>query len=241
MEGLDRITFFRSYFDAERQMHSQKDKLSFLEAILCYAFEEEGDLPAMTPAAALAFSLVRPHLDASRNRAYGGRAGGQKRQALAREKASREQAEAMSDSGMEQTQVKPGASPGQAEAKPTPSNKKEEERKKKEEDRKEEGKKTPAPPLLTFGEYKWIKLTQEQVDRLLADLGKTELDRCIQVVDEAVQKNGNKYGYKDWNLVLRKAHREGWGIKERGTNGNGYGRVYDKPAKPEPDWDAICG
>ena len=232
MEGLDRITFFRSYFDAEKQMHSQKDKLSFLEAILCYAFEEEGDLPAMTPAAALAFSLVRPHLDASRNRAYGGRAGGQKRQALAREKASREQAEAMSDPGTEQAPAKPEESPGQAETKPASSNK---NMNRNEEEKKKEEKRKPAPPLLAFGEYKWIKLTQEQYDRLLADLGKTELERCIQVVDEAVQKNGNRYGYKDWNLVLRKAHREGWGQQERRTANYGSGGISVRPAKAEHD------
>lgn len=63
------------------------------------------------------------------------------------------------------------------------------------------------------GEYGWVKLTDEQYDRLCADLGKAEADRCITYVDESAQSTKNKNKWSDWNLVVRKCHRDGWGLK----------------------------
>ena len=68
---------------------------------------------------------------------------------------------------------------------------------------------------LPLGEYGWVKLTGSQYNKLVEDLGEAEADRCIRVVDELAQQNGNKYRWKDWNLVVRKCHREGWGQKGR--------------------------
>ena len=65
------------------------------------------------------------------------------------------------------------------------------------------------------GEYGWVKLTDEQYQKLQNDLGQTELDRCIQYVDESAQSTGNKNKWKDWNLVVRKCNRDGWGKKSQ--------------------------
>ena len=51
----------------------------------------------------------------------------------------------------------------------------------------------------------------------MADLGEKELMRCIAYVDESAQQTGNKNKWKDWNLVIRKCHREGWGLKGFGN------------------------
>lgn len=64
-----------------------------------------------------------------------------------------------------------------------------------------------------YGEYGWVRLSGEEYSRLLADLGETELNRCIRYVDESAQSNGNKNKWKDWNLVLRKCHRNRWGLE----------------------------
>lgn len=77
---------------------------------------------------------------------------------------------------------------------------------------------TPAekPKRTGYGQYGWVKLTEEQYSKLLKDLGETELERCIAYVDESAQSNGNKNRWKDWNLVIRRCHRDGWGLgKER--------------------------
>lgn len=68
---MDRFTFFRSYFDVEQQLETKRDKLSFLEGILFYAFE--GTVPPMTSAASLVFTVVKPNLDISKKRSVSGR------------------------------------------------------------------------------------------------------------------------------------------------------------------------
>lgn len=70
------------------------------------------------------------------------------------------------------------------------------------------------PVYHKYGEYEWIKLTDIQYEKLLKDLGQAELDRCIAYIDELAQSTGNKNKWKDWNLVIRRCHRENWGYKK---------------------------
>lgn len=74
-----------------------------------------------------------------------------------------------------------------------------------------EADKPPAPARRKYGSYGWIRLTDDEYSRLLSDLGLDELSRCIQYIDESAQGNGNKNKWRDWNLVLRRCAREGWG------------------------------
>lgn len=62
-----------------------------------------------------------------------------------------------------------------------------------------------------YGAYGWVRLSDDEYARLTADLGEAELQRCITYIDESAQSNGNKNKWKDWNLVIRKCSREGWG------------------------------
>ena len=62
-----------------------------------------------------------------------------------------------------------------------------------------------------YGQYGWVKLTEEEHTRLLEDLGEDELNRCIGYIDERAQITGNRNKWRDWNLVLRKCSREQWG------------------------------
>ena len=88
---------------------------------------------------------------------------------------------------------------------------------------------TPVPPKKAkperhkYGEYGWVLLTLEQHARLLADLGPEELSRCIKYIDESAQSNGNKNKWRDWDLVIRRCSREGWGRNIRQST----------PAKPD--------
>ena len=67
-----------------------------------------------------------------------------------------------------------------------------------------------------YGEYGWVRLSDDEFARLLTELGDEELQRCITYVDESAQSNGNRNKWKDWNLVIRKCSRNGWG-RTRGT------------------------
>lgn len=74
----------------------------------------------------------------------------------------------------------------------------------------------PKPPARkSYGRYGWVKLTDEEYHRLLNDLGEAEVKRCIAYVDESAQATGNKNKWRDWNLVVRKCNREGWGLKKQ--------------------------
>lgn len=76
----------------------------------------------------------------------------------------------------------------------------------------------PKPPKSSkhkYGEYGWVQLSDEQYGSLLRDLGQVELDRCISYIDESAQSSGNKNRWKDWNLVIRRCHREGWGLRRQ--------------------------
>ena len=69
------------------------------------------------------------------------------------------------------------------------------------------------PTKTAFGEYGWIKLTDAQHNKFIADFGESEFNRCVTHIDESAQSTGNKNKWKDWNLVLRRCHRDGWGLK----------------------------
>ena len=84
------------------------------------------------------------------------------------------------------------------------------------------------------GQYGWVKLTDTQYAKLLDDLGQEELDRCIRYVDESAQQTGNKNKWKDWNLTIRKCHRNGWG-RTYGKNTGTYGRVHAEPQTTDAD------
>lgn len=91
--------------------------------------------------------------------------------------------------------------------------------------------KPPAPAKKSFSQYGWVKLSQEEYGRLLADLGEQEAKRCISYVDELAQTTNNKNKWRDWNLVIRKCSRDGWGL-------NGYKREEKQSGKTEskPLW-----
>lgn len=83
------------------------------------------------------------------------------------------------------------------------------------------GGKKAKPVSHSYGQYGWVKLTDEQFVRLQKDLGDQELQRCITYVDESAQSNGNKNKWKDWNLVIRRCYRDGWGANQQRTSMRG--------------------
>ena len=82
----------------------------------------------------------------------------------------------------------------------------------------------------SYGEFGWVKLTDDEYNRLLNDLGEAEVKRCIAYVDESAQATGNKNKWRDWNLVVRKCHKQGWGLNHQQKNG-GYENGIDRLAR----------
>lgn len=76
------------------------------------------------------------------------------------------------------------------------------------------------------GQFGWVKLSDEEFSRLSNELGESELERCIAYVDESAQSSGNKNRWRDWNLVVRRCHRDGWGLG-KGAKKSDEPFVYD--------------
>lgn len=90
---------------------------------------------------------------------------------------------------------------------------------------------TPAKPVRKeYGQFGWVKLSDEEYSRLLNDLGETEVKRCIAYIDEAAQSTGNKNKWRDWNLVIRRCHRDRWGL------GTGAGKPNAKPVPSDAEY-----
>ncbi|WP_143806832.1 hypothetical protein [Papillibacter cinnamivorans] len=76
-----------------------------------------------------------------------------------------------------------------------------------------------------------MRLTEAEYARLVADHGADTVRRYIDYVDESAQRTGNKNGWKDWNLTVRKAIREAWGGGARGTDLQQRKRILDEKIK----------
>ena len=67
----------------------------------------------------------------------------------------------------------------------------------------------------SYGNYKRIKLTDKEYQKLIEDFGEDFINSQIELLDEYVESNNNKNGYKNFNLVLRKSIRENWFNKNK--------------------------
>jgi hypothetical protein len=68
-------------------------------------------------------------------------------------------------------------------------------------------KKKKAEPKKKYGEYKNVKLTDREYQRLLDEWGETTLKAMIKELDEGIQMKRTKYSYSDHNLAIRKWKR----------------------------------
>lgn len=66
-----------------------------------------------------------------------------------------------------------------------------------------EKKENPKPIKKAFGEYRHVKLSEEQHTKLISDFGEALIAEYIRRCDEYVQSKGPKKAYSDYNLALR--------------------------------------
>lgn len=100
-------------------------------------------------------------------------------------------------------------------------------------EKKQKRKKEPTKP---YGEYGWVKLTDKQYEKLVADYDEKLLLEAIKCVDEYYEEHQKKAkDITNFNLVLRR-----WGfdaaLREREKKGrNGYNNFnrYEKPKNDE--------
>ena len=90
-------------------------------------------------------------------------------------------------------------------------------------DNKKENKKEKEPKE-KYGKYGRVKLTTDEYLRLVNEFGEDFIKNQIDLLDEYVETNNNKNGYKNFNLVLRKSIREKW--FERNKRNGGSSNVF---------------
>lgn len=89
------FTFYESFYKAISRIKKKPDRAVAYDAICAYAlYGTEPDLNTLPDAAAIAFELVRPNLDASRRRAVSGKQGGSKPKANSKQSESKGEANA---------------------------------------------------------------------------------------------------------------------------------------------------
>lgn len=197
----EQFTFYRSFFNAIQRIRKKADRADAYDAISKYALDgTEPELDKLPDLAAVAFLLCKPNLDSARRKAQGGKKGSSVKDTAKIEGRCEEDTAKIEGRCDEDTANK----------------------KKKEKENKIENECSPPvyspsptdkpPARHSRSEHGWVKLTDEEYTRLVNDLGQEELARCIAYVDESAQTTGNKNRWKDWNLVIRKCNREGWGL-----------------------------
>ena len=91
MEKRQQFTFYRSYFEALKEL-PQELRLGALEAVICYALDAV-EPQGLSPMQRMAFRLIRPTLDAGRKKALSGKKGGSKPQANRKQTVSKKENE----------------------------------------------------------------------------------------------------------------------------------------------------
>ena len=108
--GRSQFTFYDSFYRALSRIRKKADRADAYDAIVAYALMgEEPDMDKLPDAAAIAFEVIRPNLDASRRKAASGKQGGKaKKQTASKPEAtaSNEEANSKQVKEQEQEQVK---------------------------------------------------------------------------------------------------------------------------------------
>lgn len=182
------MTFYASFWDAINSL-PKRDQLPVFRAVISYGLSGDHK-EALTPTQNAFFTLMQPVLDSSRKKAANGKQNGSKTETKRKQTEKEKEKEKEREKEVEKEKERENDS--SLKGAPTRQAKK------------------------SFGEFGWVKLTDEEYHRLSNDLGEAEVKRCIAYVDESAQSTGNKNKWRDWNLVIRKCSREGWGMNRYG-------------------------
>lgn len=192
----DQFTFSRTFWEAISPL-PKTVQVEAIMAMCAYALDDvEPD--GLSPMAAALFMLVRPSLDVAAKMSAGGKKRAKRPQPAAQDPAP--QAEPREEPAPEE--------PAPAEEPLAPP------------------KKPPAPPKKARAPYGWVKLTDAEYERLCRDLGEAEATYWIRLVDEMAQSTYNKNGWKDWNLTVRRAAREKWGLRRTADKASARNAQY---------------
>ena len=181
MEERKAFSFYRSYFEAAKDLPTKEDQADFLMAICSYIFE--GAEPEISGVASAMFKLAKPNLDVSTKRANAGQIGGKSN----KQKANAKQNESKTEANEEQTESN-GEAINDYMINDLMINEKEKINK------KEKAKKHK------YGRYQNVLLSDEEIEKLKAEFPADWNDR-IENVSEYCASHGKTY--KDYLATIR--------------------------------------
>ena len=174
MESRSQFTFYRSFADALKRIRKKADRADAYDAICNYAlYGIEPDMDKLPDAAAIAFDLIRPNLDASKRKAESGKRGGNAKQAESKPQANRKQ-----------TASKLQANRKQGE---TASEKEREIEKEKEKEIEIENECCyPLPPTANAELAEVFAAYEDRINPFASDMVRAELEHYVKAVGKEV-------------------------------------------------------
>ena len=185
MDERKAFSFYRSYYEASKDLPTKEDQADFLMAICSYIFD--GVEPEITGVASAMFKLAKPNLETSIKRANAGQIGGSSNKKENKVKANDKQNESKTEANDKQSE-------SQVEAindymiNDYMINEKEKINKKEK------------PQKHQYGEYKNVLLSDDELQKLQTEFPSDWKER-IENVSEYCQSHGKTY--KDYLATMR--------------------------------------
>ena len=182
------FTFYRSFASALRRIRKDADRARAYDAICDYALDgKEPDLSGLSDAAAIAFELIKPTLDASKRKAENGKRGANSKQ---EQSASKSEANSKQTDSKQQTKGKRGKAPSEKE---------------KENEIENECSLPPIPPFQ--GELKnafdsWLRYKKERRE--------SYTEEGLRNLVSQIRNNAEKYGEPAVAEVIRASMASGY-------------------------------
>ena len=193
----DSFIFYRSFHEATKKL-SPKDYKTIMMAIADYALD--GIVPDLTGTPLMAFTLVRPQLDANVSRRENGKKGAAFGALGGRPKTRRGSEEnPIGDEGKNPIGVMNENPIGVTTETPNVNVNVNDNYKEKDTPKGVSKEKVPKHKL---GDYAHVLLTDDEKAKLIRDYGETETDEAIRFLDEYIEMKG--YKAKSHYLALRK-------------------------------------
>lgn len=181
------FSFYRSYYEASKDLPTKEDQADFLMAICSYIFDD-GVEPEITGVASAMFKLAKPNLDTSIKRASVGQTGG-------KSKANAKQNGSKPEANDKQTKSNDEANPKRYMINDYMINDKEKINKKEK------------PQKHKYGQYKNVLLSDDEFEKLKTEFPEDWEERIERVSEYCASKGAT---YKNYLATIRN-----WARKER--------------------------
>ena len=191
-EVRSQFTFYRSFFEAVFKIKNKAARAEAYDAICKYAlFNDAPDVDKMSDAAAIAFMLIKPNLDASRRKAKSGKNGGTSKQTASKAEANGKQSGSKAEANGKQSGSKAEANGKQEQ----PASEKESEKEKENEKENECYPPTPFSQIIASYSFSeslmakttaWLKYKSERRE--------SYKEQGLKSLLTQIQKNAAKYG-----------------------------------------------